>query len=169
MQDQKPIENSDNSCSMFFIGQNDHCTNFTHDNKENMLSYSSYDLGSSHIVQLENMLTDYVTLTVTYDAVVTSTLDTPADLVSVDTLTQEFNCSYTSSDSIELANGTVYVWNTDSSLNQTNSTNITGTTNTSSLDLTFTEDATYTWNCLATNTENTQEKIHRVDSGNKRY
>lgn len=56
-----------------------------------------------------------------------------------------FECN--SSDDRELKNVSLYIWNTDNGMNQTNTTDITGTSNSSTFNQTLSDDSYY-WNCI---------------------
>lgn len=87
--------------------------------------------------------------------VVSVTLDSPANNTISSSSSQNFSCSITAGGTLTLANITLYIWNSTSSLINTNTTTITGTSNSSNWTYTFSYDNSYLWNCIARATSNT--------------
>lgn len=89
------------------------------------------------------------------------TLESPSDSFSTSNTSITFNCS--AIEDTNLANITLYIWNSTSDLVTTNSTNLTGTSNSTTFNYNFTYENNYIWNCLAYDNES------NYDWGNSNY
>ncbi len=69
---------------------------------------------------------------------------------SYDRDTTTFSCNATDSQGLDSI--TLYLWNSDGSLNLTNTTAVTGTSNSTSWTYNITSDGTYIWNCYVNDT-----------------
>lgn len=129
------LNNGECDCSGCTLLGNNCSINFTfHSDTIGLFGYSSLEI-------------DYIPKPI-------STLSYPSN-DSWTSANEVFECNAT--DIENLANATLYIWNSDGSLNLTNSTDITGKDNSTNFTHTFTETATYYWNCLIFNNNTVQD------------
>ncbi|GAG01601.1 unnamed protein product, partial [marine sediment metagenome] len=73
-------------------------------------------------------------------------LVSPANDSKISNETQAFTCNITNT--VQVANLTLYIWNSSGTNIFTNATDLLGRSNQTSWNYTFAEDGNYTWNCL---------------------
>lgn len=101
---------------------------------------------------LADIDTDFVQLGITYTPTVTVNLSSPNDLISSNSLLNNFVCNSSVSSGDTLNGVNLTIWNNDGTVNGSNYTVISGTTNSTNSSYTFLSDGTYKWNCNVNST-----------------